>query len=524
MKKIIVLYIIVVSFSGFSQEHAWVYFKDKPNASSYLANPLSMLSQRALDRRARQNIGLNLQDVPISNQYINQVNALNGVAVKAKSKWLNAIHVYGSEMDIRAAENLSFVDYIEFASNEITNKSEKTKSFTETTIDYNYGNSLNQNEQIKATYLHQNDLTGKEIWIAVMDNGFGGVDTHAGFQKIRDNNQILGSYNFVQRDNNLDTGGTHGMSVLSTIAGYVEDELIGTAPDAKFYLFVTEDVNSESPLEESLWVEAAERADSLGVDVINTSLGYRDFDEAKYNHTYADFNGHTTFIARGASIVASKGMIATIAAGNDGNGFHYISTPADATDVLTVGAVDSNGNIASFSSYGPTADGRIKPDVDAKGKNTTIITSSGTVGTGSGTSFASPVMCGAVASLWQAFPNLTSYQIMQFIRESAHLYQNPDDHYGYGIPNFENAYARAIIEANAVSTPKIYPNPTADVIHFTRHVDEIYLVNVCGSILLHKEKTTSGLNRVNISNIVEGIYFLNLKMNKKNYTFKIIKN
>jgi len=522
IKHLIIFYLM--SFASFSQEHAWIYFTDKPNTATYLSNPLTMLSQKALDRRANQNITLDLTDVPISNNYINQINALSGVEVKAKSKWLNAVHVFGTEVDIRQAEALPFVDYIDFASNLIVNKTENSSAFSETRVVYNYGNSFNQNDLIKVNYLHEQDFTGQGLTIAILDNGFGGVDTFDGFQRIRDNNQILGSYNFVQRNANLNTGGTHGMSVLSTIAGYVDGELIGTAPDAQFYLFVTEDVNSESPLEESLWVEAAEQADSLGVDIINTSLGYRDFEESKYNHVYADFNGNTTFIARGASMLASKGIIGTIAAGNDGNSFHYISTPADALDVLTVGAVDENGNMASFSSYGPTADGRIKPDVDAKGASATIINSSGSVATGSGTSFASPILCGAVACLWQSFPDKNSYEIMQMIRESAHLYANPDDHYGYGIPNFQAILTPTSTGENELNSVFVYPNPTTDYLLFSDRISQFTLSNIYGSIVLYKISKNTDIKRVNLKNISKGIYFLNIENNHKKKTFKIIKN
>ena len=521
MKKILLLLIIAFSFQAFSQEHAWIYFNGKENVATYMANPLTMLSQRALNRRTTQSITLDFRDVPISNNYINQINTLNGVEVKAKSKWLNAVHVYGTENAIRQAENLSFVDYIDFASNNITDRTPKFNKAER--ITYNYGGSLNQNEQINVTTLHESDFTGQGIQIAILDNGFGGVATFAGFQRLRDNNQVLGSYNFVGRTNDINTGGTHGNSVLSTIAGYVDGQLIGTAPDAKFYLFVTEDVNSETPLEESLWVEAAERADSLGVDIINTSLGYRDFDESKYNHVYSDFNGSTTFIARGASILASKGIVATIAAGNDGNGFHYISTPADATNVLTVGAVDENGNMASFSSYGPTADGRIKPDVDAKGANATVLNSIGEVSTGNGTSFASPILCGAVACLWQAFPNKTSYEIMDLIRKSGNHYTNPDDHYGYGIPNFGTIYTTLSTEDNDMDLLKIYPNPFTNNIHFTNKIEAYSLFNNFGSKVLNKSFENTGFKDVNLSNVSSGIYFLQVYYHQKTKTFKLIK-
>ncbi len=529
MKNYIYILILFFGFNVFAQEHAWVFFADKPNSASYFANPLTMLSQRAIDRRVRQNIAYDIKDIPISNVYINQIDAVIGIEVKAKSKWLNAVHVIGLEQDIRSLENFSFVDHIEFASNLITRKNNSTNKinkFLDEAVTYNYGGSFNQVSQIGVDFLHQNDFTGQGMQIAVLDAGFGGVDTFSAFQRIRDNNQILGSYNFVERNQNLNTASTHGMSVLSTIIGYVDGELIGTAIDASVYLFVTEDAVNETPLEESLWVEAAEKADSLGVDIINTSLGYQDFDEAKYDHPYSDFNGSTTFIARGASILASRGIILTVSAGNDGNGFHYIGTPADATDVLTVGSIDEFGNMSDFSSYGPSADNRIKPDVVAKGQLATIVNSSGNVSLSNGTSFSSPIMCGAVASLWQAFPNKTSYEIMQMIRKSAHLYNAPEDHFGYGIPNFQSAYTVAKINENTLDELLIFPNPTTDIVHISSlnnsKIKAISLYNSIGSLILNKSYQNTGLEYINIKNINAGMYYLKAKFADNSVAIKKI--
>ncbi len=530
MKNCIYIIILLFGFNAFAQEHAWVFFIDKPNSASYFANPLTMLSQRAIDRRVRQNIAYDSKDIPINTAYINQTDAVTGIEVKAKSKWLNAIHVIGLEQDIRDLENFSFVDHVEFASNLITRSSTSNNgenTVFDETVTYNYGGSFNQVSQIGVDFLHQNDFTGQGIQIAVLDAGFGGVDTFSAFQRIRDNNQILGSYNFVERNQNLNTASTHGMSVLSTIVGYVDNELIGTAVDASVYLFVTEDAINETPLEESLWVEAAEKADSLGVDIINTSLGYQDFDEAKYDHAYSDFNGSTTFIARGASILASRGIVLTVSAGNDGNGFHYIGTPADATDVLTVGSVDEFGNMSDFSSYGPSADNRIKPDVVAKGQLATIVNSSGNVGLSNGTSFSSPIMCGAVASLWQAFPDKTSYEIMQMIRESAHLYNAPEDHFGYGIPNFQNVYTTAKIDDNtALEQLLIFPNPITDILYISslnnKEIKTILLYNNIGSLILNKNIQNTGLEYINTKNINTGLYYAKVVFADNSFAIKKI--
>lgn len=535
MKLKIFLLILFVSQTMFSQEHAWVYFNNKEDVATYLDNPLTMLTQRSLDRRATQGIALDETDVPITQNYVDEVENATGITVKATSKWMNAVHVLGSIADIATLVNLSFVDYLEFADDNLNTKSNPIKrsfdKFSEETIsktNYNYGGSYNQAHQIRVDYLHQLDYTGEGMMIAVLDNGFPGVNTFNAFSYIRDNGQILGGYNFIERNTNIYDRGTHGVSVLSTIGGFVDNQLVGTAIDADFYLFITEDHASETPLEESYWVEAAELADYFGVDVINTSLSYSEFDDSRYDYTYADMDGDTAFITRGADIAATRGMILCNSAGNSGNGsWHYISSPADGDNVFTVGAVDSNGTIVGFSSYGPTSDGRIKPDVDAKGSGTTIIDSGGSVSTGSGTSFSSPVMAGAVACFWQAFPTKTNFEIMQMIRESAHLYNNPDDHYGYGIPNLENAYLNALhVADNELLGVNIYPNPTdnqlfielADVENVALEIFDILGKRVYNANL---GKQT---NNIDVSTLDQGIYIINLSFNNKSVTQKFIKH
>ena len=288
-----------------------------------------------------------------------------------------------------------------------TQKVIQHKNKLEITTDYNYGNASNQIEMLKGEVLHQNNFTGEGMQIAILDAGFPNVDNFAAFKHIQDNNQILGGYDFVQRNEDFYTGYSHGMSVLSTIAGFLENEFVGTAPDAEFYLFITEDYDNETPLEESLWVEAAEKADSLGVDVINTSLGYTTFDNPNYNYTYNDMDGKTTFISRGAEIAFSRGLLLVNAAGNEGDTlWHYISAPADAESVLSIGAVNAVGTIAPFSSYGPTSDGSIKPDVCAQGSECIHYKCSGNIATSNGTSFASPILAGVITCLWQAFPEM----------------------------------------------------------------------------------------------------------------------
>lgn len=523
------------------EEHAWVFFKDKPKEAVFLASPLTMLSQRSLDRRTTQNIALDVKDVPIEASYYSSIVNTAGITVSARSKWLNAVHVLG---EIETINNLittySFIESIEFANDALnTGVSAKTISKKKTTkkvelekqvADFDYGNARNQIEMLGGDFLHENGFTGEDIYVAVIDAGFPNVNTLDAFSRIRDNNQILGGYDFVGRNEDFYTGSTHGTNVLSDIAGYVEGEFIGTAPDASFYLFITEDGPNETPLEESLWVEAAERADSLGVNVINTSLGYTTFDNSDYDYSFEDMDGNTTFISRGAAIGASRGMLLVNAAGNSGNGSNkYIGAPADVETVFSIGAVNGDEDIASFSSFGPTADGRVKPDVLAQGQSVYVISAtSGNAVTSNGTSFSSPVMAGVIACFWQAFPTKTNLEIMQMIRESADRYSNPTDQHGYGIPDFEALYGTVLSLEDVVSQENemtIYPNPVNDILTLGglgngEGDTEVTIYSFLGKIVLEKKILS---NQLDVSEIETGVYMLKLRTNSNEQTIKLIK-
>jgi hypothetical protein len=519
-------------------EDAWVYFKDKPSENTFISNPLTMLTQRALDRRTRYHIALDFNDVPIESSYINQVMAATGISVKAKSKWLNALHVQGTQNVIDNLLNMSFVSSVEYANkslnasdkNRIPKKNMQRKNKLEFASDFNYGNGSNQIQMLNGDVLHQHNFSGQGMQIAIIDAGFPNVDNFIAFQGLRDNNQILGGYDFVHRSENFYTGHYHGTAVLSTIAAYIDNQFIGTAPDAEFYLFITEDNSNEVPLEESLWVEAAERADSLGVDVINTSLGYSVFfDNPNYNYTYNDMDGKTAFISRGAEIAFSRGMIVVNSAGNEGNDpWHYINAPADASSVLSIGAVNSTGIIANFSSFGPTSDNRIKPDVIAQGAGVYIINSSGNIATSNGTSFSSPVLAGVITCLWQAFPNKSNAEIIQLVKESAHLYNDPTNQEGYGIPNFEVIYDLLYAENESDTMEfSIFPNPTKDVLNFKFPTGvnevEVSIINLLGkNVFVNQIKRNNPT--ANISYLAKGMYMLQMKYDNKVKIIKVLKN
>lgn len=519
-----------------AQTHdAWIYFTDKPNASTYFANPNLMLSQRAIERRSNQGILLDIKDVPIYQNYIDQILSISGIVYKAKSKWMNCIHVQGNLPIIQSLENLAFVDSIEYADKNLNNNGKliipevsKVKNKFEVNTDYNYGSAANQIELHHGNFLHQNNFTGNGIHIAVLDAGFINVNTANGFQRLFSNNQILGTYNFVDRIENVYTRHNHGTLVLSTMGGYIQNQYVGTAPDASYYMFITEDVTQEHPYEESLWVEAAEKADSLGVDVLNTSLGYTTYDNPNYNHQYAELDGQTAFMTRGAEIAFSRGMLVFNSAGNSGNSaWHYIGVPGDAPSIITVGATNALGQMAIFSSWGPTADGRIKPDVSVQGQSVAVITTSNNIVLGSGTSFSSPILAGSAACLWQAFPNKTNVEIAQAIRTSAHLYANPHNQYGYGIPNFQTAYNTLYADSYATSKFEIYPNPLKRDGILNVHINEnllnteLIIMDIQGK-MIEKIVLNSHQNFLKLDKLDQGVYLVRLESIENVFLKKLI--
>ncbi|MGJ8761240.1 MAG: S8 family serine peptidase [Polaribacter sp.] len=551
MKKLLLFLCLMIFFKVDAQEDAWLFIKDKPQETSFLENPILMLTQRALDRRSRLNIPLDSKDVPVDETYYNQLNNDETVTVLGKSKWLNAVHVQGEVADINTLiTNYSFIASVEFA-NKSLNLNGKSKGkiitpnhynkFKGNLTDFNYGATDNQIKMLKGDYLHQQELTGEGQIIAIIDAGFPNVNTLDAFSRIRDNNQILGGYNFADRNDNYYTRSSHGTHVLSSIAAYIKDEYVGTAPDAKFYLFISEISETETVLEETLWVEAAERADSLGVDVINTSLGYTTYDNPNHNHTYADMDGKTTFISRGAEIGASRGLLLVNAVGNDGtNSWKYMGAPADAPSVISVGAVDTSEKIVSFSSFGPTSDGRIKPEILAKGASAAIINySTGAITTSSGTSFSSPIMAGLIAclnqnegfllksSLKKSGENYNDF-LKKAIYESSDKFNNPTDQHGYGIPNFETALNSYIASLSLIQDElinfKISPNPVQD--RFTISTDNfedvsIQIYTILGKKVFEKAAITS--KNIDISFLNTGIYLLKILKGNQQKNIKIIK-
>ena len=537
MKKIVVFLFLVSCFISFSQEDAWVYFKNKPDSETYLSNPLTMLTQRALDRRTTQNIPLDISDVPIFQSYINQITASSGIVVKAKSKWLNCLHIRGTQANINALKLVSFVDHVDFA-NHLLNMAKTTSAkqvqfipinkILETAINFNYGSASNQIQMLNGHLLHQLNYTGSGKIIAVLDAGFPGVNTAQPFQRLFTNNSILDGYDYVNKSANFYTGGSHGTLVLSTMGGFTDGQLVGTAPDAKYYLFITEDDNSENPVEESNWVEAAEEADRLGVDIITSSLGYFGYDNPNYSHTYSDMTGNSAFASKGANIAFSKGILVVASAGNEAlTSEPHVGVPAEATNVLAIGAVKSDKTYAAFSSIGPSFDNRVKPDVMAQGQASVLSDVSGTITIADGTSFSGPILAGMAACLWQALPGKTCQEIKQLITQSSDRFAAPTNQYGYGIPDFNLALSQGLsITSFSKNDFVVYPNPTSDSvsISFPEGFDAgtINLYTDLGQNLL-KIKISSQSPTFSLKSLDKGIYFYKIESNGQFQSGKIIK-
>ena len=454
--KIIMLLIICCSAHSvlFSQNNKYVVkFYNKKNSPYQLNQPKKYLSQKAINRRTRYNIKIDSTDLPVNPSYISQVVAKGAVSYLSQSKWLNQILINTTSTSaINAIQKLSFVKKViavgpaSTTNKTIKNKFKETvspvnaevKNMVTTVNKYNYGNSYNQVHIHNGEFLHNKGLTGDNIAIAIIDAGFYNYKTITAFDSARAHQQFLGEKDFVDFDNSVNEDDSHGEYCLSIIAANVPGKMVGTAPDAKFWLLRSENTNSEYPVEEHNWAAAAEFADSAGADMISSSLGYNQFDDPQFNHTYNEFYKNMAMVSRAATFAAKKGMIVTNSAGNEGdNSWMYIDFPADDERVCAVGATDVSGNIASFSSYGYP--GKIKPNIASVGLNTTIY-SSGGVSVGSGTSFSNPNINGLIACLWQAFREFDNTTILNAVYQSANRYQTPDNRYGFGIPDMEKAY------------------------------------------------------------------------------------
>ena len=463
MKITALLFGLMWSAMSWGQSAYWVSFQSDQRES------MPALSQEALLKRARRSIPLASNDFPVYQPWVAAVQQTVNRCYGA-SRWMNAVAVQATAEQLRTVGQLPFVRSIRpMAQYELSEQQTDPVTPASTAYPANtsiLGAAAPQMEQIAAHFAFNQGYRGQGVTIAVFDGGFNQVDQMQAFQHLYTDGRLLGTWDLVA-DSTVYAFSNHGTHVLSIMAAYDSSVFVGAAPEASYYLFRTEDVSSETHLEEYNWLRAAEMADSLGVDLINSSLGYTRFDEGEVDYEYSDMDGDQAIVTQAADWAASKGILVVNSNGNYAqNGWTYMGAPADGDSVLAVGAVDSAGVIAPFSSLGPTYDGRIKPNVSARGAATALLTPSNNVGYGNGTSYSGPLIAGATACLWQQFPNLSNMEIIAGLEQSAHLAQQPDNTYGYGIPNYQ--MAAGLFSAGIDEVPDqpvlIFPNPGREYI------------------------------------------------------------
>ncbi|MEI2822170.1 MAG: S8 family serine peptidase [Chitinophagaceae bacterium] len=448
-----------------------VKFKNKGGSGYSFSNPLAYLSQRAIDRRTHYGIAIDSTDLPVTPTYINQVKSVSNVTLLNVSRWQNAVTIQTTDAaaittingfpfvqsvnGIASRNNNNVLGQNKFEQEEYTRPPAPSAQRIQADY-YNYGtNSYNEIQLHNGAFMHNIGLRGQGMQIAMLDNGFNNYLTLKAFDSVNAENRVLGTWDFVAREANVANDGSHGMNCFSIISANIPGQFIGRAPKASFWLYQTEDNTSEYPIEEFNWVCGAERADSSGADVLSSSLGYNTFDNASLNYTYAQMDGNTTIAAKGADLAVKKGILVFLSNGNEGNNpWHYLVTPSDGDSVIAVGAVTATGVVGGFSSYGPSGDGQIKPDLASVGVSALIQTTGNTVGMGNGTSFACPSMAGLGTILWQAFPEYNNMKIRSALWQSGSKYTSPDDRIGYGIPNMKTAFSILLTEF-ATSTSSV---------------------------------------------------------------------
>jgi len=509
----IFLFTLSNSIYAVAQETKILFLKENAKVTK-VENVDQLFSAKSLARRQKHDVEQDQYDLPVSGQVL-AVLAEDG-EVLGISKWLNAL-TYQSTLTAEELElKYDFIDRIQVI-NSSENPTKEKLNLERETKSLDYGAAAVQIEQLNIDCLHDQGFTGEGVYVGVIDAGFHNLDSVGYFDSVHLEGRIIETINFVSNGQTVYDFSGHGTAVTSCIVaeGSNPDQYVGAAVDVDLALYLSEDVNSETELEEFYLVQALERADSMGVDVANISLGYFHFDDSTTSHTYADLDGQTTIAAMGVNVAKSKGIFVAIAAGNSGP--ENISTPCDATGGFCVGAVTATGDYAWFSSVGPTADGRVKPDVMARGGETWFVNVVDSLEQGNGTSLATPIICGGVACLIQAHPTKTVDEIMDAVRESASLFNTPNDSMGYGIPDF--CLANAILNDN-VGVPdfdeinlSIYPNPTNDILHISGLTPkngtlQISIVDNLGRLVFSENTDSTNDLILNVSTLERGMYRL----------------
>jgi serine protease AprX len=555
-RRILVLLLLAMlpAFSSLKGQTApgkyWVKFTDKNGTPYSLDNPSAFLSPRTVANRIARGIGFDERDLPVNPDYVSQLLGVGNLHLHNRSRWFNAVTVEVADtlleaVTLEAIAQLPMVAEVRNTHRAVSSRmpEKATEPWERTGFpgypgDAYYGPSFRQIQMLNGHTLHQMGYTGEGMVIALLDAGWGGTDQLPAMEHLYERGRIAGMRDFVNpRSPNVYQSSLHGTFVLSHMAGIIPDSLRGTAPDAHYYLFRTEDVSGEYRVEEDNWVAAAELADSLGADLINSSLGYSLFDDPEMSYTPSDMNGQTARCTIAADIAASKGILVVNSAGNSGSApWRSVTAPSDGFHVLAVGAVDSDGVHALFSGYGPSADGRVKPDIVAMGKSTVFADLDSTIRTGNGTSFSAPIITGLAACLWQAYPGNTASEIADAIRRSAHLYAQPNDSMGYGIPDFFRAFE--LLKSGQVVPDgplrlRLFPNPANNYVQVSFFSEEsadpeVLIHDAAGRLVMRHTGFTGPVNGsyyhaiIPVEALRQGMYFLEIRANTLRQTERLI--
>jgi subtilisin family serine protease len=549
MSKLIYFLAFLISFGwttkGLAQDRYAVFFKFKPQKEYSLASPSKFLTEKAIQRRVREKVAVDSLDLPVTAAYLQGISAYSQELLYA-SKWLNAAVVVTDAAGKKNMEALPFVQKVEWVAkgfiaktgnrtvSEISQKPTKNQKWA---IEESYREAAAydfQNDLLGIPAMHQAGFTGKGITVAVFDSGFPGLDRAIPFAHVFTNKQVVGQLNVVRpwikevfRDHE------HGTQVSSLILANQTGTLVAGAHQAQVIFAITEDVATEYPIEEFNWVRAAEYADSLGVDIINSSLGYLDFDEPSLTYTTAQLDGKTTYITRGATLAAKRGILVVNSVGNYGSaGSSSLVAPADAQGILAVGSVNASSVVSTFSSRGPTADGRVKPELVAFGQSPVLIRGSGQVSAAAGTSFSAPQLTALAAGLWEAKPEWTKDELLTNLIKSGTQYATPDQNLGYGIPNFRSGYYGALLGLNEEikSGSSVYPNPLSIESLHIRFGKELrvtlQILDGSGRRVVQQVGERNTIQQpfvFDLSDLASGIYFLQLLDGKEIAYKKLIK-
>lgn len=534
MRTLVIYFLVASGFAAEAQVNRYfVFFKDKANSSFSVNNPSAFLSGKSLARRQKQGVAIAEEDLPVNTSYVQQIRLI-GAKAFFTSKWWNGVLVQTDAATLSIISALPFVTKTELVApgqRLLGGRVEQRKGNTDRTAMSSTNATEFQLAQIALDKMQAQGYRGESIDIAQFDSGWIGVNTTGPFQQLFNDGRIKSTFNFVTNTGNVFTADDHGTEVLSVMAAVVPNNFIGGVPKANYFLYLTEDVSSEYRIEEYNWTFAAERADSAGVDVINSSLGYNTFDLTSMDYQYSQLNGAGAVISVAAKKAVGKGMIVVTSAGNEGaRSWRYITAPADVDGLLAVGAVNSAGSRSSFSSFGPSADNRIKPDVVALGSGVSVITASGGIGAASGTSLASPLVACLAAGLVQAHPEAKPGNIVQAVLQSADQYNKPDNAKGYGIPSF--TLADQILKTGEQNNlVEIYPTWVIDddvLVTFREPLE-----NVSIRMFDVQGKTFGGsVGRIDPQNLVvkldatalnAGLYIVRVETPKGNYSVRLLK-